>query len=318
MSAGDHKMHRLQRDGRSGRDFQGAQSFSNMGASGMSRVHNGNNTYFVTYNLCRDSDHATLLPTDRTLGSILPGPIERLPMEEHQRSNRAMRQDRRQQSMKVALASLEEYATCARKQKTGEDHANIGAQLAVILDTIARSKHGNGPLKEVDDQIHGLREQIRQSRCIRINEPYRRQGVAQFSRAESNILSIYYEHWEISLTTKTVKSCCVHGRSELSDIETCSALHVRPFRGGKGAYIAAFFSETHSIDQYNSLPPVLFTYRQVSNTDRIFKLVANDDLRGLDEVLRAREACLRDCDETGRSLLFVSTNGHLDSEGKVC
>lgn len=160
-----------------------------------------------------------------------------------------------------------------------------------------------------------LREQTSNSRCIEINEPPPRQGVAQFSRAESKILSIYYRHWEISLTTKTVKSGCVDGQSELSDIETCSALHVRSFRGDKGACIAAFFRDTSSIDQYQSLPPILFTYRQVSNTDRIFKLVANDDLRGLHEVLRAREAFLRDCDENGRSLLFVSTNGHLECEG---
>lgn len=181
MSAGDDKTHRSRRDGRSGRAYQSAQSFSKIKASGMSRVHIGNNAYFVTCNFFRDSDHATLLPTDRTLGGILPSPIERLSMGEHQRPNRAMRQDRRQQSMKVALVSLEKHATCARKKKTGEDHANIGAQLAVILDTIARSKHGNGPLQELDDRIQSPRanKQVEMHRNQRTSPATRSRPVLQ-------------------------------------------------------------------------------------------------------------------------------------------
>jgi hypothetical protein len=152
MSSGDNNMHRSERDGRNGRDFQSGQHYSNIEAHDMGRIQNGNNTYYITYNLFGDTDDRILLPTDGELRGILPASIERLPMEESQGTSRTVRQDRRQQSMDVAMASLERHAICARELKTGKDRANIWAHLAVILDTLARSGHGNGPPNEVDDQ----------------------------------------------------------------------------------------------------------------------------------------------------------------------
>jgi hypothetical protein len=315
MSSGDNNMHRSERDGRNGRDFQSGQRYSNIEAHGMGRIQNGNNTYYITYNLFGDTDDRILLPTDGELRGILPASIERLPMEESQGTSRTVRQDRRQQSMDVAMASLERHAICARELKTGKDRANIWAHLAVILDTLARSGHGNGPPNEVDDQIQNLCKQIEQSRSIKINTPCPRQQVAQSSRAETKILSVHAGSWQITLSMKTVKSGCVDGES---GIQTCSALHVQHLRSGGGTHLTALFSEKSSIEGYASLPPVLFPYRQVRNTDRIFQLVANDDLRSLYKLLRAREICLRDCDEDGRSLLFVSTNSRLSPEVGAC
>lgn len=281
----------------------------------MSRIHNGNNTYFITCNLFRSTDDTILLPADEELRAILHASTERLPMQESQRTNCAVRQDRRQQSMDVAMTSLEQHATCARELKTGKDRASIWTHLAVILDTLARSGHGNGPPNEVEDQIQNLNKQIERSMSIKINTPCPRQQVAQSSRAETKILSVHAGSWQIILSTRTVKSGCVDGEF---DIQTCSALHVQHLRRGEGTHLTALFNEKSSIEGYTSLPPVLLTYRQVRNTDRIFQLVANDDLRSLNELLRAREVCLRDCDEDGRSLLFVSPHSHLSWEVGAC
>jgi hypothetical protein len=315
MSTADNNMHRLERDGRNDRDFQSGQRFSNIEARDMSRIQNGNNTYFITYNLFRDTDDVILLPADGGLRGTLPASIERLPIGGSQRTNRAVRQDRRQQSMDVAMTSLEQHATCARELKTGKDRANIWADLAVILDTLARSGYGNGPPNELDDRIQNLSKQIERSASIKINTPCPRQQVARSSRAETKILSVHAGSWQITLSTKIVKSGCVDGEF---DIQTCSALHVQHLRSGEGTHLTALFNEKSSIEGYTSLPPVLFTYRQVRNTDRIFQLVANDDIRSLNELLRAREVCLRDCDEDGRSLLFVSPNSHLSWEVGAC
>lgn len=315
MSTSDNNMHRLGKDGRNGRDFQGGQRFSNIEAREMSRIQNGNNTYYITYNSFRGTDDTTLLPSDGGLSCILPASIERLPMGESQRTNRAVRQNRRQQSMDVAMTSLEQHATCARELKTGKDRASIWAHLAVIMDTLARSGHGNGPPNELDDQIQNLSKQIERSASIKINTPCPRQQVARSSRAETKILSVHAGSWQITLSTKTVKSGCVDGEF---DIQTCSALHVQHLRRGEGTHLTALFNEKSSIEGYTSLPPVLLTYRRVRNTDRIFQLVANDDLRSLNELLRAREVCLRDCDEDGRSLLFVSPSSHLSSKLGEC
>ncbi|GAB7331492.1 hypothetical protein MBLNU13_g02893t1 [Cladosporium sp. NU13] len=281
MSTNNADTHRLERGGHSGRVFQIAQLFSNIEASGKSRQQNGNNTYSTTYNLYWNAD-TTMLPP--------------------------LRQDRSQASLDVALACLRKYAACAQTQKTGTDSATIGAHLAVILNTITQTEHGSLPPKEMNEHIENLRWQINRSQSVSINRPCSRQRVAQFFRAESKMLSVISGHWQISLTTKTVKSSCVNSQA---DIQIRSALHVRRLRSGEGTYITRFFNEESSIEKYMSLPPVIFTYRQISNADRIFELVANDNVRSLNELLRAGEACLRDCDEDGRSLLFVSTNDSL-------
>lgn len=299
-------MHRLENHERNGRAFQVLQRFSGIQTSDMSRVHNGNNTYFITYNFVREAE-TTLLPSNRVLEGILPSSVDGPPMNGEGYRNRALRRDGSQSYLDNALASLRSYAACAQTQKTGKYKASIGAPLAVILNAFTRTEHGNVPLKEASDRIQNLCQQIERSGSIKINTPCSRQRVAQFSRAESQMLSVHVGSWQISLTTKTVRSGCVEGECE---IQTCSALHVRRLRSGGGTYITAFFNETSGIEGYTSLPPVLCTYRQVRNTDRIFELVANDDLRSLEESLRAREAFLRDCDEDGRSLLFVSTKDH--------
>lgn len=244
----------------------------------MSRQHIGNNTYLTTYNLFWNAD-TTMLPS--------------------------LRAARSRPSLDVALACLRQHATGAPTQKTGTDSASIGAQLDVILNTITQPEHGSGPSREMNKQIENLRKQIEEPRSIGVNTPCSRQRVAQFSRAESKVLSVMSGHWQITLTMKTVKSSCVDIRAF---IQTRSVLHVRRLRSGEGTHITAFFDEESSVEKHTSFSPIIFTYRQVRNTDIIFKLVANDDLRSLNDLLREGEACLRDCDEDGRSLLFVSTN----------
>lgn len=288
MSTNNGNTYLLERGFRSGRGLQSLQHFSNTKASGSSRIHNGNNTYFFTHNHFWSPD-TTSIP--------------------------ASRQRRSQASLDAALACLEEYATGAQTQKTGSDSANIGAQLAIILNTMTQAEHGNVPSKEMNEQIENLQTQIKRSKSISINTPCARQRVAQFSRAESKILSVDFGHWQISLMTKTVKS---GWPDDQADVQTCSALHVRRLRSGEGTHITAFFNEESTIENYKSLPPILLTYRHLMNTDRIFELVANDDLRSLNKLLRKGEACLRDCDEDGRSLLFVSTNGRLKYWLGVC
>jgi len=288
MSANNKNTHVLKRNSRSGRGLQSAQHFSKIKASGRSWIQNGNNTYSITHNHFWSPD-TTSIP--------------------------ASRQHISQPSLDAALASLEEYATSAQTQKTGTDSKRVGAQLAVILNIITQTEYGNVPSKEMNEQIENLQTQIDRSKSISINTPCARQRVAWFSKAESKILSVVFGHWQISLMTKTVKS---GWPEDQADIQIRSALHVRRLRGGEGTHITAFFNEESSIERDIRFPPILLTYRHLRNTDRIFELVANDDVRSLNELLREGEACLRDCDEDGRSLLFVSTNDRLKYWVGVC
>lgn len=281
MSANSGDTHQFQRDARRGRGRQSAQHFSKIEASDMSRQHIGNNTYLTTYNLFWNAD-TTMLPS--------------------------LRPARSRPSLDVALACLRQHATGSPTLKTSTDSASIGAQLDAILNTITQPEHGSGPSREMRKHIENLRKQIEEPRSIGINTPCSRQRVAQFSRAESKMISVVSGHWQISLITKTVKTLKPGRLEDHADIQTRSALHVRRLRSGVGTHITAIFNEESSIERDTWFHPTLFTYRHLRNTDRIFKLVANDDLRSLNELLRAGEVCLRDCDEDGRSLLFVSMN----------
>lgn len=192
-------MHRLENHERNGRDRQVLQRFSGIQTSDMSRVHNGNNTYFITYNFVREAD-TMLLPSNRLIEGILPSSVDGLPVNGNRHRNRAFRQDGSQPYLDNALASLRSYAACAQTQKTGKDRSRIGAPLAVILNALTRTEHGDVPPKEASDQIQNLCQQIERSGSIKINTPCSRQRVAQFSRAESQMLSVHVGSWQISLT----------------------------------------------------------------------------------------------------------------------
>ena len=283
-------------------NVQSAHSYSNVAASGRSVVHNGDRIS-ITYNFYQESN-ATRRSTDGTREGLFYSYIEDHSSVPKECIDHATSQDRPQQCLAVVLDSLKGYATSAQQSKTDENSPKISAQLAVILNIVRLTEHGKVTPSAVYHQIRNLLLQLARPSCVKINVARPRQRVTQFSRAESRMHKINFGHWQISLTTKIVKSWCVNG---LSDIQTCSTLHVQPFRGGEGTRIAAFFSETSNIHHNTSLSPVILTYRQISNAAKVFQSVANDDLSSLERLLRTKEAYLRDCDDHGRSLLFVST-----------
>jgi hypothetical protein len=65
----------------------------------------------------------------------------------------------------------------------------------------------------------------------------------------------------------------------------------------------------------STIHPIVLAYNQISHTERVFELVANDDLCNLMRLFQSGEASVRHCDEEGRSLLFVSVDLEVGRDG---
>ncbi|KAL0256667.1 hypothetical protein SLS55_009063 [Diplodia seriata] len=70
---------------------------------------------------------------------------------------------------------------------------------------------------------------------------------------------------------------------------------------------ACFYQRMLSEGSYLIIPPMLSVHVIVPDDSDIFKLIKNDDLRGVVELLEQGRASLRDCDTKGRSLLSYAS-----------
>jgi hypothetical protein len=286
-----------------GTPAQGSRHYSNVTASGNSRLHIGDVHHCVIYHSSCGHDRSPVSFV-QTWRDIIRGETERLALQRETYPGEARENARREQEhLAIVLNSLGNFSKSGLQDVGGEQSKSIAALLAVVLDTLKKVAVGEALSGEADRQVQDLKDQLKRTKFIKINAACPRLHNAQLSRADSKIFSIAIGHWQISLTVKTVVSQCTTG--DFQD-QTCSTLHVQPVRGSSGARVTAMFREETDIRETRILHPIILAYNQISHTERVFELVANDDLRNLMLLFKFGEASVRDCDEEGRSLLFVS------------
>lgn len=69
---------------------------------------------------------------------------------------------------------------------------------------------------------------------------------------------------------------------------------------------ALFYQRMLSEGGYLVVPPMLSVHFMIPDNSEIFRLIRNDNLKGIVGLLEQGRASLRDCDTKGRSLLSVS------------
>lgn len=213
-----------------------------------------------------------------------------------------MRTGRQGQTFAAVLESLAEYSKSMQQKKEGEQSKKIATQLTFILDMLGQAESSNDLPEDLDDEVQCLKDQLRQTKRIKINAPSPRTQLSQLRKANSKVVNVTFGQWQISLTTKTLESQSMNGHT---DIETCSALRVQRAMAPPGPALSAFLGTKVDHDQTITMHPIVSAYNQVDSGARVFELVKNDDLDTLVRLIATGQASVRDCDEEGRSLLQV-------------
>lgn len=283
--------------------FQSRLVASNITAEGSSSIHIGNNVYFVT-SQCSPACAGTIVSKARTQEDDAISNAEKRPSKRRRSTHNAAkdsRKSRKQDSLAVAFGTLGGFSKWGPEGKEGEEMERLAAHLDTILDC-CMPVEADEIHDEMNRSLHSLKNQLKAMSRININKASPQRQVDNSFEAESNICSVVCERWQITFATKVVKSICADGGL---DIQTCSTIHVQPLLGYKGPRLGVIFSEWTNTNQHTTLHPVILAYNQVPYTSRIFAHIADDDLNGFVRQL-ADGASFRDCDEEGRSLLFVS------------
>lgn len=210
-----------------------------------------------------------------------------------------------QEDLEDVLKKLGKLALSIRGRRGRENGAEkIARRISAVFDALAKRGHDEESWDEVSArQLEKLNANVRWEEQFDINSVPQRRAMGASSRAKGRRISVEIGHWDISLTTTTVKIQCESGRH---GTEILSTLRVEPRLGAPVSALTVYFSEHTDGRVRSSIPPSVLAYNTVSNDAEVFYLVSDDDLEGLRSLLACGKATIRDCDESGRSLLHVS------------
>lgn len=291
-------------DGQLDASLPNSQVYSNITASGSSRVHNGN-VIHVTYNSFIGQS-CPQAQDGNTCQNAADEQLTRLSLKRKRPVNdvgNAFPNNREQQSLASVLESLGGYSKSMQQQKEGGEGRKIAKQLMSILELLEQAGKDGDLAGDIDDQVHELKHQLRRAKHIKINQAMFRSRLHRPHKAVSKTASVAFGHWTISLKTKTLH---LRGIGEHDHVETCSALRVHRAPGSHGPTITAHFGEATDFEKTCIMHPILLADNQVRNDAEVFRLVKRDNLDGLMRLLAIGGASTRDCDGEARSLLYVS------------
>lgn len=285
--------------------FRDQQVVSGIVIQGSSRLHIGHN-YHVTCQ-CPGPDANATSPSSQAV-SCQPSILGQLDNSNSRRKGfdddtptRSFPSKKRL-TLDVVLHSLGKFSESRPVVKNGEECGEILARLTIILDLFKQVEVGDISHSDVSNRLRAFRNNLERVTQMNINRACPRQQFGTHSQADSKMLSITCDTWQITFTTKVVKSFDTDGDL---DLQTCYTLHVQPVHGFNGPLLAVISGEMTNNHQYTSLHPIILAYNEYPHTAKIFELIAVDDLDGFVKYLAGERGSLRDCDKDGRSLLFV-------------
>ena len=261
----------------------------------------------VSYQLFFGRHDYTLTPTTRL--SLKASGSKRRPCTHH------VTQVKRRLGCQVSdgtddmLTKLTAFSKCMSQTIEGEEAQKLSAQLAAVLQLSQnrgrRFHDGFHPVSDsMDRLICHLKYQSKQTNHVKINEARLRHRLTGVTEARGDVFSASTKDFELRLVTTTLNSKQANG---FSKTRICHRLYMYSMGTRRRSHITAFFSEETDYHQTTWLHPNILAYNQLPSDSQVFDLVREDDLSGFKRLLYFGEASVRDCDEEGRPLLFVST-----------
>jgi hypothetical protein len=212
-----------------------------------------------------------------------------------------------QDPIDMAIDHLGQLCLSIQHFKKDRDAQRLAKWIRVLVGTFA-DEHIKSRLEHTLDGLENLQNGLVSVNRVSINSaPNSRRTlpthVFEVNRKSSVIIA---GKWEIRLDTINRDSIDTKGREVT---ESFSSLRLKPAEGPivGGTSVSAFFGERTDHLQRSFFSPTIITYRTVDSSSEVFDLVRRDDVDGLVRLIALQKASARDCDEDGRSLLFVST-----------
>ena len=271
-----------------------ASAYSNITANDNSRIHNGHNFYFHQYYTVQSDQ-------DDFVGSSFQANLKRKRSLADIQANPRTR--KAQETLDDVLKKLGKLALSIQHRKEGNAAEKIARRVAAIFDAI--TTHGDDGTwdKTAARQLGKLGATVKWEEQFDINSVPQRGLIDRMARAKTRRIFVQISDWNISLTTTTLDA---QGDGGLREVDCFSTLRAEPQHRFSGPALAVFFSEYRNCRSTITIPPTVLAYNTVSNDAEVFQLLQSDDLDGLLRLLASGEATIRDCDESGRSLLHVS------------
>jgi hypothetical protein len=240
--------------------------------------------------------------------AIPPSPELRIPKRERIKDTEDIEGPHRegQNPVEMAINHLSELYQNARYLEKDGDARRLLTWIRVLIDLFT-DEHADSQLEHTLDGLHSLKDGLLMSNCVKVNSVSASRRTLPTHILDVKRISsvITVGKWKLQLHTIVCGSVDTAGR-DVS--ESFSSLRLSPCERSSlgGSSVAAFFGEREDYLQRSVLHPTIISYRNVDSSSKVFKLIEADDVNGLTRLIALREALTRDCDEEGRSLLYVS------------
>jgi hypothetical protein len=211
-----------------------------------------------------------------------------------------------QDPVDMAIDHLGQLYLSIQHLQKDRDAQRLAKWIRVIVGTFT-DEHAESQLQHTPEGLESLQNGLVSVNRVSVNSApnSRRTLPTHLLEVKRRSSVVIVGRWKIRLETITCDSIDDKGR-EVN--ESFSSLHLKHTgrRVIGGTSVSAFFGERTDYLQRSFLSPTIITYRIVRNSSEVFELVRNDDVDGLARLIALQKASARDCDERGRSLLFVS------------
>jgi hypothetical protein len=214
------------------------------------------------------------------------------------------------ESLEHVLSKLGKFSRSIQDQRVGKDAKKIARRLALVLNAVKQQAGltKSSDVQEIctnhdEDDFESIDNSLIVAKRVDINTRFRRTKHTKLTRATRKCDEITFGQWKISLRTSIFEFQNEDGTEVL---ESHSALYVDPKISGCGSPFTVHSGETRMHAAVSFINPVILAYRNVPNESEVFKAIKDDDLAGLITLLANGKATLRDCNETGETLLHVS------------
>lgn len=269
-------------------------TYNNVAAAGNSSVHNGHVFHFHQhYTVQHHGDDIAESSSQATLKRKL----SLADLEANPRTREA------QETLDTALKKLGKLSLSVQHCKQGEGAEKIARRIAAVFDALVSHGYEDKWDKRAERQLEKLRASVKWEEQVDINSVPQRRSVRGNAKAKTQRISVQIGNWGISLTTATIDSRRENGLHEMGLFST---LRIEPQHESSGSPLAVFFSEYVDSHVRSTIESKVLAYNTVSDDAEVFVLVQKDDLDSLLRLLASGKTSIRDCDESGRSLLHVS------------
>ncbi|KAI7201318.1 hypothetical protein KC324_g2278 [Hortaea werneckii] len=215
------------------------------------------------------------------------------------------KQIRSTESVVDILGKMQKYAFMIRSQKRDKDAKKALDRIRSILEAVRQPGPAYSQATHTEDQWNDLSTHLDSSNIVDVN----RQRLIWSPNCVSKVnrhreVLIYKDQWKITLTTHT-HVIEENGRKATRSL---SVLRVDPFTSPDNcSSFAVFLGREIDSSSTIRMHPAIFAYRHVPSDSVVFKLVEQDDIEGLRQLLAVQEATIRDVDEVGGSLLSYAS-----------